>query len=435
MSTQKTVYIENYGCPSNRFDLEIIIAALIEGGYAILDSPDFADIFFINTCGVKKPTEDRILSRLQLLQQSEKPIIISGCLPKINLQQIITMVPTFAAVLDPFSLDQVSTMMEQIESGKRNLIFFSDTPTIKLHLPRCRMNRVIDIMQISEGCLGTCTFCCTRFARRTLFSYPIPVIVNQVHHAVQEGRKEIWLTSQDTGIYGQDQNTSLAELLTCICSIKGFFKIRVGMMNPGHIHQSIDVLSKAFKHTKIFKFLHLPLQSGNDEILRSMNRFYTVDDFKSIIHTFRQEIPEITLATDMICGFPTEDETAFQDSLRIIKEVKPDIVNVSKFFSRPRTIAAKMKQHPTQIVKRRSRQMSQLVKDIAKQQNQKWLHWRGDILIDEKGKNRSWIGRNFAYKPIVVHSEKDLWGQHVNIYVENVFPTYLEATIVNYPEM
>jgi MiaB-like tRNA modifying enzyme len=431
MSNQKTVYIESFGCPSNAFDLEIIVAAFIELGYILVDDPDFADLFLINTCGVKKPTEDRILSRVTILNRLDKPIILTGCLPKINLHRLMNAVPNFAAILDPYSLDQTTTAVKSIEKGKRNLIVFSDIPQIKPQLPRCRMRQVIDIMQISEGCLGSCTFCCTRFARGVLFSYPLPLIVNQVNNAIREGIKEIWLTSQDTGAYGFDQNRSLAELLTNICSIEGLFRIRVGMMNPLHIRNSIDDLIDAFKDPKIFKFLHLPLQSANDNVLRDMNRLYTVNDFRRIIHAFRKEIPEITLATDIICGYPTEDERAFQDSLRIIAEVKPDVVNVSKFFSRPRTPAAKMKQLPTQIVKRRSKQMSHLVKEIAHKQNQKWLHWTGEILIDEKGRNNSWIGRNFAYKPIVIHSERELWGQSMNISVEQVFSTYLEGTIMH----
>jgi MiaB-like tRNA modifying enzyme len=431
MSKQKTVYIESYGCPSNKFDLEIILAYLHKLGYQLVDVPDCADLFVINTCGVKKPTEDRILSRLNFLNSVDKPLIISGCLPKINLQGIIKAVPNFSAVIDPHSIDQLTKAVKYIENGKRNLVFFSDDPKIKPQMPRFRMSKVIDIMQISDGCLGSCTFCCTRFARGNLFSYPLQVIVNQVNSAVRNGIKEVWLTSQDTGVYGKDTNSSLAELLKDICRIEGFFRIRVGMMNPFHIQDKIDELIDAYKDNKVFKFLHLPLQSANDKVLRCMNRFYTVKDFKKIIDAFRKDIPKITLATDIICGFPNEDERAFQDSLRFIAEVKPDVVNVSKFFPRPRTPAAKMKQLPTQIVKMRSKKMSKMVKEISHKQNQKWLHWTGEILIDEKGRNRSWIGRNFAYKPIVVHCETDLWGKRVNICVEQVFPTYLEGTIIN----
>ena len=166
-------------------------------------------------------------------------------------------------------------------------------------------------------------------------------------------------------------------------------------------------------------------------IMLGMGLSLVLDDFRRIISAFRKEIPEITLSTDIICGFPTEDERAFQDSLRVIAEVQPDVVNVSKFFSRPRTSAAKMKQLPTQIVKMRSKKMSHLVNEISHKQNQKWLHWTGEILIDERGRNNSWIGRNFAYKPIVIHSERDLWGQSVNICVEKVFPTYLAGTIIS----
>ncbi len=431
MLNQKYVYIENYGCPSNKFDSEIIVAYLKKNGYALVGDPNFADLFIVNTCGVKKPTEDRILSRLKFLKDLGKPIIISGCLPKINLQGIMKAVPNFSAIIDPYSIDQITKVIKNVENGRKNLIFFSEVPKIKLQMPRYRMSKVIDIMQISDGCLGSCSFCCTKFARGTLFSYPLKLIINQIRSAIKDGIKEIWLTSQDTGAYGLDRNNSLAELLTEICKIEGFFRIRVGMMNPFHIRDKTDELIEAYKDAKIFKFLHLPLQSANNEVLRHMNRFYNIKDFENIINTFRKEIPEITLATDIICGYPSEDEKAFQDSLKFIDEINPDVVNVSKFYSRPRTEAAKMKQLPSQIVKMRSKRMSKLVKEISTEQNHKWLNWTGEILIDEKGKNISWIGRNFAYKPIVVHCEKDLWGQRIKICVKKVFPTYLEGTIIH----
>ncbi len=430
MLNQKYVYIETYGCPSNKFDSEIIVAYLKKNGYALVGDPNFADLFIVNTCGVKKPTEDRILSRLHYLKNLDKPIIISGCLPKINLEGIMKTIPNFSAVMDPYSIDQITRVIKCVESGRRNLIFFSDVPKIKPQMSRFRMNKIIDIMQISEGCLGSCSFCCTKFARGVLFSYPSKLIIDQINSAVRDGVKEIWLTSQDTGAYGMDNNSSLSELLTDICSIEGFFRIRVGMMNPFHVRDKLDELIDSYKDDKVFKFVHLPLQSANEEVLRRMNRFYNVKDYENIINAFRKEIPKITLATDIICGFPNEDENAFQDSLRFIAEINPDVVNVSKFYSRPRTEAAKMKQLPTQIVKMRSKRMSQLVKEISNKQNHKWLNWTGEILIDEKGKNISWVGRNFAYKPIVVHCEKDLLGQRVNICVEKIFPTYLEGTII-----
>ena len=259
MSNQKKAYVETYGCPSNKFDLGIILAQLDKMGYTIADLPKFADLLIVNTCGVKKPTEDRILARLQMLMKLDKPLIISGCLPKINLQAILRVAPQFSAIVDPFSVDQITTAVTKIETGERHQIYFSDKPKIKAEMPRRRISNIIGIFQISEGCLGSCTFCCTRFARGTLSSYPLKSIVMQIRNAIKDGVKEIWLTSQDTGVYGLDKDHSLAELLRKICQIDGFFRVRVGMMNPIHLRKKIDDLIEAFQHEKVFKFIHLPL--------------------------------------------------------------------------------------------------------------------------------------------------------------------------------
>ncbi len=186
----------------------------------------------------------------------------------------------------------------------------------------------------------------------------------------------------------------------------------------------------------MFKFMHLPVQSGDDMVLKRMNRCYIVEDFLRIVKTFRKALPDVTLATDVICGFPGENRKAFESTLRVIGEVKPDIVNVSKFFVRPGTAAAEM---PNQIVateiKRRSTEAAKLAKQMSLERNQRWLGWTGEILIDEKGKiPGSWIGRNFAYKPIAVKSNELLLGKTLKVNVDKVFSTHLTATIFEIPE-
>jgi len=161
-----------------------------------------------------------------------------------------------------------------------------------------------------------------------------------------------------------------------------------------------------------------------------MNRFYTVEDFKKIIYSFRKEIPKITIATDVICGFPGESQAAFERTMRLIREVQPEVVNISKFFPRPHTPAKKMRPLPPQEVKDRSRKMAELSRRISLEKNRAWANWEGTILIDEEGKEKSWIGRNFAYKPVVIKAGEFLLGKFVNVRVVRVFPTYLEAEVI-----
>lgn len=430
MIYERTVYFESYGCSANKFDLEIMLGLLVNAGYKVANEAETADVILINTCGVKKPTEDRMLNRLSCLGSLNKPLIIAGCLPKINLPAIRRSAPSFRAALDPCSVDKILEAANSAENGEENRLFFSKEPRIKLLQPKVKLDKPIEIVQIAEGCLGTCSFCCVRYARGELFSYPKETIVSTVRKSVLEGMKEIWITSQDNGAYGLDIGTNLAELLEDICKIEGEFLIRIGMMNPGHVLRIADRLINVYKDGKIFKFLHLPVQSGDDEVLTRMKRFYSVDDFKRIVLAFRREVPEATLSTDIICGFPGETEEAFIRTIELIEELKPDIVNISRFFPRPHTPAQEMNQTPIEEVKERSRRLTRIVKEISHERNKAWLNWEGKILVDEKGKDDTWIGRNYAYKPIVVGSKKNLLGKFLHIFVNEALPTYLKAEIL-----
>ena len=428
---RKLVYVKNYGCTANTHDLEIMLAYLGRGGYEIVDVPELADVLLVNTCGVKKTTEDKVLFHLRSLSRLGKPIIITGCLPKINLPAIKKAVPNYSAIMDPYSVDKILLVVKKAEQGEKNQVFFSQKPEIKPRLPKVRINRLVEIIQIAEGCTGFCAFCCVRFARGKLFSYPKELLVERARKAVKAGAREIWITAQDTGAYGRDIGGSLVELLEEICRIEGKFFVRVGMMNPNHALRMLRRLIEIYKNEKIFKFLHLPVQSGDDEVLRLMNRPYTTAEFRTVVQSFRRHIPNITIATDVICGFPGETQKAFERTLRLLEEVQPDVVNVSRFFPRPGTPAERMESRvPPSEIKRRSRKTAELVRRISLEKNRAWVGWEGDVLIDEVGKKPgSWIGRNFAYKPIVVKTERPLLGELVRIRVVNAFQTYLEARL------
>jgi len=207
------------------------------------------------------------------------------------------------------------------------------------------------------------------------------------------------------------------------------------MMTPNLAKNILEDLSQVFESEKIFKFIHLPVQSGDDKVLKRMRRPYSVKDFKDMVNAFRVKFSHITLATDVICGFPSETKEAFERTLRLIEEVQPDIVNVSKFFVRPKTTAADMHEDfvSSQEIKRRSGLAAKLAKEVAFERNKCWVGWTGKVLVDEVGKvHGSWIGRNFAYKPIVLKNSGsgDLIGKTFHVKIVKAFGTYLEGEIV-----
>lgn len=401
--TLKKIYIENYGCSANKSNAEIMMGLLERAGCIIIESEKDADIIIINTCIVKGPTETKILKRIKDLAQEGKELIISGCMPEAEYDVLKNIIPD-AILIGPQHIKEITKAVEIIINRKKKKDFVGYKHETKLCMPKHRYNKIIGIVQISEGCDGDCSYCITRLAKGMLFSYPAEKIIEEVKADIEEGCREIWLTSQDCAAY----EYNLPDLLKKISAIKGKFFVRLGMMNPNNVKKILPELIEAVKKedSKVFRFIHIPVQSGNNEILRKMNRRYDVKDFKEIISEFRKEIPDITISTDIICGFPTETEEQFSDSMKLIEEIKPDVLNISRFWPRPGTPAESMKQIPSWITKERSRKLTKVFNRIALEKNQRWIGWKGEVLIDEKGKSGTgtMIGRNNCYKPVVVRA-------------------------------
>jgi len=423
----KRVYVKSFGCSANLADGEFIAGCLSKAGFEVVDDPQDAEILLYNTCAVKSPTENRVIDILRKAPK-DKRLIVTGCLPLINFERLKNEVE-FDGVAGPAPGAKIVEILRRVAAGEK-VVYLGGVSKPSLCLPKIPVNRVVSIVPINYGCLGSCSYCCVHFARGHLRSNSIDEIVERVKQDLDSGAKEVWLTSQDTACYGKDIGTSLADLLRRICEIEGDFFVRVGMMNPDHVMEMLDELVEAYKCGRVFKFLHLPVQSGDDEVLELMNRRYTVEDFKTVVQAFRKEIPRLTLSTDVICGFPGESREAFEHTKKLVREIHPDIVNVSKFFSRPRTPAEKMVSLPPKEVKIRSKEIAVLSKMISFEKNRAWMNWEGTALFDEKGKGESWMGRNFAYKPVVVKGGESLVGTFVQVRVVNAFSTYLEAEVV-----
>ena len=431
---RKRVFVKSFGCSSNLADGEVLRGCLSKAGFELVDEMTDVDVLIYNTCAVKSPTENRIIEELKKSAKlKKKKLIVTGCLPLINLERLKSEVE-FDGVLGPASGSKIVEAVQKVLRGEK-VQWLDDYAKVKprLDLPKQTVNPVISIVPVAYGCLGSCSYCCVIFARGHLRSCGTEEIVQRIQSDMRFSAKEIWLTGQDMACYGRDIDLNLVNLLQEVCSIKGDFFVRAGMMTPNYVLDMLDELVEAFRNEHVFKFLHLPVQSGDNEVLKRMNRFYSVEDFQRIIEAFRRAIPNITISTDVICGFPTESEEAFERTLTLIEQVKPDIVNVSKFFSRPGTSAEKMESIVSASnVTERSKRLAELVRRISAEKNRAWMNWTGKILIDERGKHPdSWIGRNFAYKPIVIKSKDEtLFGKFLNVQVVRTFQTYLEAVIV-----
>lgn len=348
------IYIKTYGCTANQ-DNEAIIRGLLKQHKFTEENK--ADIFIINTCIVKSATHSKVISKIKEIQKKypKKQLIITGCLPSAELNLCKKLFPKASLI----STHNITKIPEIINKEKQ--VFVEKRKEIKLLLPKIFKNDVATL-QIAEGCLTSCTFCKTKLAKGTLKSFPKENIIKEIKN-LSKNYKIIKLTSTDNGCYGLDINSSLPQLLKEIISLKEDFKIRIGMINPEYAKKYLRELIEIYSSPKIIKFIHLPLQSASNKILKDMNRNYTIEDYTKIIKQLRKSIQSINIATDIIVGYPLESLEDFQQTYNFLKENKFEVVNLSKFSPMPGTVAAKLKQLDNKEIKRRSTLIHLLLKN------------------------------------------------------------------------
>ena len=401
------IWVEAYGCSASFADSEMISGLIVNGGHILAQDPSEADLNLIVTCSVKDVTATRMIHRIK--QSQSKPLIVAGCLPKAERHTVEKFAQN-ASMLGPNSIGKTVQVIETTLSGSK-VVALDDTDLSKVGIPKIRLNPVVGIVEIANGCMSECTFCQTKLAKGDLKSYRIGDIVRQVKRELTDGCKEIWLSSTDNGCYGLDIGEDLSSLVDQVSQIPEDFRIRVGMMNPMFMPRIRDNLLKSFENNKVFRFLHVPVQSGSNEVLNNMKRGHTVETFKNVVKRFRTKFNIFTISTDIIIGYPTETEENFEETIVLLEETRPDIVNVSRYSKRPGTVAAEMPQLDVSEIKRRSKQITELINDISLENNRKWIGWKGSVLFDENLDGQV-KGRNFAYKPIFVNEMTEIGQMH-----------------------
>jgi MiaB-like tRNA modifying enzyme len=433
----KYAYIETYGCSANQNNSEIMAGLLKQSGFELTNNEDIADVVIINSCVVKGKTENKIKRRVQDIARiyPGKLSVITGCMPDTDAEHLKKLNPKIL-LLSNHQIKRITSLIadyyrNKLHSEKQDY-YIAKQNEEKLLVPKIPLNKLISIVQISEGCLSKCTFCKTRLAKGALFSYDMEDIIKTVQNDLKNGAKEIWLTSQGNANYGMDRGKAeLPELLEKILALKYDFKLRLGMMNPHHLYPITEELIEVYKNKKMYKFLHAPIQSGSDKVLREMKRPYNLEKVEHIINRFRKEFPDITIATDVIVGYPTETEEDFQKSLSFVERFKPDVFNLAKFSKHKGTEADELNELPIGIINRRNSEIMRLHRNTALENKKKFLN-REIVVFVNKKQPEFYEARDDNYNIILLpnNNAANLLGKKVKVRINQVGAHYMLGEIV-----
>ncbi|XP_036084897.1 threonylcarbamoyladenosine tRNA methylthiotransferase isoform X1 [Rousettus aegyptiacus] len=412
------IWIRTWGCSHNNSDGEYMAGQLAAFGYKITENASEADLWLLNSCTVKNPAEDHFRNSIKKAQEENKKIVLAGCVPQaqprqdylkglsvIGVQQIDRVVEVVEETIKGHS---VRLLGQKKDNGKR-------LGGARLDLPKIRKNPLIEIISINTGCLNACTYCKTKHARGNLASYPIDELVDRAKQSFQEGVCEIWLTSEDTGAYGRDIGTDLPTLLWKLVDVipEGAM-LRLGMTNPPYILEHLEEMAKILNHPRVYAFLHIPVQSASDTVLMEMKREYCVADFKRVADFLKEKVPGITIATDIICGFPGETDQDFQETVKLVEEYKFPSLFINQFYPRPGTPAAKMDQVPAQVKKQRTKDLSQVFHSYNPYDHK--IGERQQVLVTEESfDSKFYVAHNQFYEQVLVPKNPIFMGKMVEV--------------------
>lgn len=379
------VYIESYGCTANQADAAAMREAITAAGGMIVGSPAEADAVVVNTCAVTHYTSNAMLRAVA--RHQGRRVIAAGCMAATQ--------PELFRGCEAASAPGVLPVLQMLGLEGEDAI------------PLTMTGRTA-IVKIAEGCRGRCSYCIVRRARGELRSRPPGEVIAAVRRALAAGAREIFLTAQDTGVYGADIGSDLPALIGRVNGIEGDFKVRVGMMNPFSIRDFVPQLAVALGLPHVYRFAHIPVQSGSDRILGLMTRPYTEEEYSLLIARLRESVPGITFSTDYITGFPTESDQDFRLTLDDLRRNRPLKVNITRFSSRPGTPAADLTQVPGPVKKERSRALTTMHHGITSAFMRDAAGSRRHVLVTEKGKAGTVVARDNSYNMVVVGEDLPL---------------------------
>ena len=413
-------HIITYGCQMNVRDSEAMAGLLAGEGYEPTGDPAEADLILVNTCTIRDGADDKAYGRLGELRalKRRRPGLIlgvAGCLVQKDREQVLARVPWLDLVFGVHNIHRLPELLDRARDGCMPVYEVwdrSDRDRPLPVLPALRSGSVRGFVNIIHGCNKFCTFCVVPHVRGRERSVPPDAVVAEVRDLAAQGYREVTLLGQNVDSYGHDLSPrrDLADLLSLVHNVEGIARIRFTTSHPRdmtpRLIQTVAALSKACEH------IHLPVQAGDDGVLRRMHRAYTAAQYRATVDAIRGAMPEASVTTDIIVGFPGETDHAFENTLRLVEDVRFDAVNTAAYSPREGTPAAGYPdQVPEDVKRRRLDALNRMAERIASEINRRLVGTRQEVLIEQAGTKGGVLGRTRTNKVVTVEGTPDLIGQ------------------------
>ncbi|MCC7119788.1 MAG: tRNA (N6-isopentenyl adenosine(37)-C2)-methylthiotransferase MiaB [Anaerolineales bacterium] len=439
-------HIWTEGCQMNVADSQRVGSSLEHLGYSLTETAEDADVIVLNTCVVRQAAEDKALGRITSLAPLKKKnpnlvINVMGCMVGVRgaekLRAKLPFVDVFSPPSDPGPLISHLTQgeirsLEDSETTRRFLMMDDE-----LILPVAEQGKLITAhVPVVYGCSHACTFCIIPYRRGVERSRHVGDIVGEIRSLAKQGVKEITLLGQIVDRYGKDipDGPNLAGLLRILHEIEGVERIRFLTSHPNYFGD--DLIQAIAELPRVMPHIELPIQAGDDTVLENMKRGYTQQQYRDLIAKIRAQIPNCSIATDIIVGFPGETEEQYLETYRLLSDLKLDVAHLARYSTREGTVASRRMADdvPEEDKLRRLHELDDLQEKILGEINQKYLGEKVDVLFEEKVKDR-WRGRTPTNKLVFVESNEDLRGKILPVTVTWTGPWSMQAQLQKQPEL
>ena len=425
----KTVFFETFGCQMNKLDAELSLGLLQEEGYKIVDKVDEADVILFNTCSVRQHAEDKVYSHLGALKTLKKrhPEVIVGvlgCMAQKDGESIFKRMPHVDLVCGTRTFSRLPEMLLKIRNHGSHVLAIDEDQIVNVkRAVTYRPNFYQAFVTVMRGCDNYCSYCIVPYVRGREISRTIADIKEEVQSLVLNGCKEVTLLGQNINSYGKGLrgNVTLGNLLSELNELDGLDRIRFVTSHPADM--SRDLIRTMSRLEKVCEYLHMPAQSGSDEVLKRMRRGYTADYYREFVRYARELIPHLTVASDFIVGFPGETEEDFQETVRLMEDIRFQNCFIFKYSPRTGTKAAELKDDvPDETKRARNLKLLELQKKISLEENTKMIGKKVEVLVEGASKSdpNRLSGRTRQNHIVVFNGSQEFVGKLVVVLIHEV---------------